>query len=219
MPRRDQSADDHIEETISAWRRERPGLDLSGMAVVARLLRVAHRFDEAQDEFFSALGLKPGWLDVLAALRRSGEPYRLTPTKLAEEALISTAGMTNRLDRLEQAGLVERLPDPDDRRGVLVELTGEGLRARGFGRRRAPRLEQAPPRWTGGAASRRSSTACSRSSSARSTAARRPRPRAYSQPGVWPQGAAAPRPTPSESAARSHALRKVSGATSRGAVS
>ena len=63
---------------------------------------------------------------MLAALRRSGEPYRLTPTKLAEEALISTAGMTNRLDRLEQAGLVERLPDPDDRRGVLVELTGEG---------------------------------------------------------------------------------------------
>ena len=126
MPRRDKSADDHIEETIAAWRRERPGLDLSGMAVVARLLRVAHRFDEAQDEFFSALGLKPGWLDVLAALRRSGEPYRLTPTKLAEEALISTAGMTNRLDRLEQAGLVERLPDPDDRRGVLVELTGEG---------------------------------------------------------------------------------------------
>jgi DNA-binding MarR family transcriptional regulator len=126
MPRRGQSADDHIEETISAWRRERPGLDLSGMAVVARLLRVAHRFDEAQDEFFSALGLKPGWLDVLAALRRAGDPYRLTPTKLAEEALISTAGMTNRLDRLEQAGLVERLPDPEDRRGILVELTGEG---------------------------------------------------------------------------------------------
>jgi DNA-binding MarR family transcriptional regulator len=126
VPRRGQSADDHIEETIGAWRRERPGLDLSGMAVVARLLRVAHRFDEAQDEFFAALGLKPGWLDVLAALRRSGNPYRLTPTKLAEEALISTAGMTNRLDRLEQAGLVQRLPDPEDRRGILVELTGEG---------------------------------------------------------------------------------------------
>ena len=117
---------DHIEETITAWRRERPGLDLSGMAVVARLLRVAHRFDEAQAEFFSALGLKPGWLDVLAALRRAGEPYRLTPTRLSVEALISTAGMTNRLDRLEQAGLVRRLPDPDDRRGVLVELTEDG---------------------------------------------------------------------------------------------
>jgi DNA-binding MarR family transcriptional regulator len=118
---------DYIEEMIAAWRRERPGLDLSGMAVVARLLRVAHRFDEAQDEFFSALGLKPGWLDVLAALRRAGEPYRLTPTRLAEEALISTAGMTNRLDRLEDAGLIARLPDPDDRRGVLVELTDEGF--------------------------------------------------------------------------------------------
>jgi DNA-binding MarR family transcriptional regulator len=127
MPRRQQSTGDHIEETFSAWRRERPGLDLSGMAVVARLLRVARRFDEAQDEFFSALGLKPGWLDVLGALRRTGEPYRLTPTTLSEEALISTAGMTNRLDRLEQAGLINRLPDPDDRRGVLVELTNEGL--------------------------------------------------------------------------------------------
>jgi DNA-binding MarR family transcriptional regulator len=112
---------------IAAWRRERPGLDLSGMAVVARLMRVAHRFDEAQGEFFAALGLKPGWLDVLAALRRAGEPYRLTPTRLAEEALISTAGMTNRLDRLEEAGLIVRLPDPDDRRGVLVELTEEGV--------------------------------------------------------------------------------------------
>jgi DNA-binding MarR family transcriptional regulator len=127
MARREQSADDHIEETITAWRRERPGLDLSGMAVVARLLRVAHRFDEAQDEFFAALGLKPGWLDVLGALRRAGDPYRLTPTRLSEEALISTAGMTNRLDRLEQARLIRRLPDPDDRRGVLVELTDEGL--------------------------------------------------------------------------------------------
>jgi DNA-binding MarR family transcriptional regulator len=127
MQRRQQSTSDHIEETIAAWRRERPGLDLSGMAVVARLLRVARRFDEAQDEFFGALGLKPGWLDVLGALRRAGDPYRLTPTKLAEEALISTAGMTNRLDRLEQAGLIRRLPDPDDRRGVLVELTNDGL--------------------------------------------------------------------------------------------
>src|SRR3954447_20447182 len=104
MPRQEQSGDDHIEQTITAWRRERPGLDLSGMAVVARLLRVAHRFEEAQDEFFSALGLKPGWLDVLVPLRGAGEPYQLTPTRLAEEALISTAGMTNRLDRLEDAG-------------------------------------------------------------------------------------------------------------------
>jgi DNA-binding MarR family transcriptional regulator len=115
-----------IEETITAWRRERPGLDLSGMALLGRLERVARRLEDAQDEFFAALGLKPGWLDVLAALRRAGEPYRLTPTRLALEAMISTAGMTNRLDRLEGAGLVRRLADPDDRRGILVELTAEG---------------------------------------------------------------------------------------------
>ena len=125
-PPRRATTEDHIEETITAWRRERPGLDLTGMAVLARFLRVAHRFEEAQDEFVAALGLKPGWLDVLAALRRAGDPYRLTPTRLSVEALISTAGMTNRLDRLEQAGLVRRLPAPDDRRGILVELTGEG---------------------------------------------------------------------------------------------
>jgi DNA-binding MarR family transcriptional regulator len=119
-------AEDSIEETITAWRRERPGLDLSGVALLGRLERVARRLEEAQDEFFAALGLKPGWLDVLSALRRAGEPYRLTPTRLALDALISTAGMTNRLDRLEQAGLVRRLPDPDDRRGVLVELTADG---------------------------------------------------------------------------------------------
>jgi len=124
-PPRDPS-EDSIEETITAWRRERPGLDLSGMALLARLERVARRLEEAQDEFFAALGLKPGWLDVLSALRRAGEPYRLTPTRLALEAMISTAGMTNRLDRLEEAGLVRRLPDPDDRRGILVELTAEG---------------------------------------------------------------------------------------------
>ena len=120
------TTEDSIEETITAWRRERPGLDFSGPALLARLERVARRLEEAQDEFFAALGLKPGWLDVLAALRRAGEPYRLTPTRLAVEALISTAGMTNRLDRLEEAGLVRRLPDPDDRRGVLVELTPAG---------------------------------------------------------------------------------------------
>src|SRR5919108_2020484 len=120
------ATDDHVEETISAWRRERPGLDLSGVAVLTRLERVSRRLEEAQDEFFAALGLKPGWLDVLAALRRAGDPYRLTPTRLALEAMISTAGMTNRLDRLEEAGLVRRLPDPADRRGILVELTPEG---------------------------------------------------------------------------------------------
>jgi DNA-binding MarR family transcriptional regulator len=119
-------ADDSIEETIVAWRRERPGLDLSGVALLARFERVARRLEDAQDAFFAALGLKPGWLEVLSALRRAGEPYRLTPTRLALDTLISTAGMTNRLDRLEQAALVRRLPDPGDRRGVLVELTADG---------------------------------------------------------------------------------------------
>src|SRR5256886_16782215 len=114
MAREQQRTDDHIEEAFAAWRRERPGLDLTGMALVARLLRVAHRFDEAQGEFFAALGLKPGWLDVLGALRRAGEPYRLTPTRLSEEALISTAGTTNRL-RPPGTGRGDGRPPPPPR--------------------------------------------------------------------------------------------------------
>src|SRR4051794_41831822 len=95
MARRRPAADgDQVEEMIGAWRRERPGLDLSGMAVVARLLRVAHRVDEAQDEVFSALGLKPGWPDVLGAPRRARGPYPLAPPRLAAGGPVSTARPT-----------------------------------------------------------------------------------------------------------------------------
>ena len=80
------------------------------------------------DPLFAEAGLQPGEFDVLATLRRSGEPYLLSPTRLYEAAMISSGGMTNRLDRLERAGLIERRPDPGDRRGKLIALTAAGRR-------------------------------------------------------------------------------------------
>jgi DNA-binding MarR family transcriptional regulator len=77
---------------------------------------------------FAEAGLQPGEFDVLATLRRSGEPYMLSPTHLYETVMISSGGMTNRLDCLERAGLVERRPDPNDRRGKLIALTDAGKR-------------------------------------------------------------------------------------------
>jgi DNA-binding MarR family transcriptional regulator len=93
-----------------------------------RVQQLAHHFDEARESEMGALGLRPGWIDVLAALRREGSPYRLSPTVLTSSARLSSGGMTSRLDRLEEAGVVRRVPDPGDRRGVLVELTPEGRR-------------------------------------------------------------------------------------------
>jgi DNA-binding MarR family transcriptional regulator len=119
---------DDIEQLVDDWTRERPDLDISTIALLARVSRLAHRFDEAQRSGVAALGLKPGWLDVLGVLRRAGSPYRLSPTELASATLLSSGGMTSRLDRLEEAGLVRRKPDPADRRGVIVELTAEGRR-------------------------------------------------------------------------------------------
>jgi DNA-binding MarR family transcriptional regulator len=117
---------DHVDRIFEQWAVERPDLDRSAMAVLARILRAARIVDLEMDRVFAEDGLHRGEFDVLATLRRAGNPYRLNPTDLSATALLSTGAMTNRLDRLESAGLVRRLPDPEDRRGVLVELTAEG---------------------------------------------------------------------------------------------
>jgi DNA-binding MarR family transcriptional regulator len=119
---------DETEQAIEAWSQERPDLDTAAIATLARVSRLAHRIEREEQSGVAGLGLKPGWLDVLAALRRVGTPYRVSPTELSNVAMLSSGGMTSRLDRLEEAGLVRRRPDPDDRRGVLVELTAEGRR-------------------------------------------------------------------------------------------
>jgi DNA-binding MarR family transcriptional regulator len=111
---------------LDQWRRERPEIDAEGMALVPRVMRLAHLYDREMARVSRSFDLKPGWLDVLSALRRIGPPYRMTATELARWVLLSSGGMTNRIDRMEAAGLVRRRPDPSDRRGVLVELTQHG---------------------------------------------------------------------------------------------
>jgi DNA-binding MarR family transcriptional regulator len=99
------------------------------MAVLGRLSEAAERvMRDHLNPLFADAGLQPGEFDVLATLRRSGAPYMLSPTRLYEAAMISSGGMTNRIDRLERAGLIERHPDPNDRRGKLIALTATGRR-------------------------------------------------------------------------------------------
>ena len=96
------------------------------MAAIARIWRLARLSEAATEEIFAEHGLSRGGFDVLAALRRAGTPYELSPTELYSSLLISSGAMTNRIDRLEEMGLVERIPDADDRRGIKVVLTARG---------------------------------------------------------------------------------------------
>ena len=109
------------------WVRERPDLDLQAMGVLARLWHAADRLGAEVSQVFDRHDLRRGEFDVLAALRRAGAPYTLIPSELADTLMMSRAGMTNRLDRLEEAGLVERKLDPEDRRSFLIALTPKGL--------------------------------------------------------------------------------------------
>ncbi|GAA3424148.1 MarR family winged helix-turn-helix transcriptional regulator [Streptosporangium sandarakinum] len=119
-------APDAIDLVIEEWRRERPDLDLSAMGVFGRLSRLTRLLEAAVEEVFARHGLRQGEFDVLAALRRSGPPYTLIPSELSAVLMTSRAGMTNRLDRLEAAGLVRRSLDPADRRSFRVALTDAG---------------------------------------------------------------------------------------------
>ena len=117
---------DEVDGLVAAWRRERPDLDVAPMEVLSRVTRLAYRLDRHRAEAFGAHGLEAYEFDVLAALRRSGEPFSLSPGQLVRETLVTSGTMTNRIDRLAARGLVEREDHPDDRRGVLVRLTGAG---------------------------------------------------------------------------------------------
>jgi DNA-binding MarR family transcriptional regulator len=117
---------DEVDRLIEAWRRERPDLDVAPMEVLSRVSRLARHLDRARSQAFATHGLESWEFDVLAALRRAGSPYQLSPGRLLKETLVTSGTMTNRVDRLAARGLVERLPDPADRRGVLVQLTTAG---------------------------------------------------------------------------------------------
>ena len=119
-------ARDEVDALLDAWRRERPDLDVAPMEVLSRISRLAHHLDRGRAAAFSAHGLEPWEFDVLAALRRSGAPYQLSPGQLLRETLVTSGTMTNRVDRLVARDLVNRDDHPGDRRGVLVRLTDRG---------------------------------------------------------------------------------------------
>ncbi len=120
---------DEVDELVDAWARERPDLDLGPVEVFSRISRLSRHLDLARRRAFAAHHIEPWEFDVLAALRRAGAPYELSPGRLLRETLVTSGTMTNRVDRLNSRGLVDRLPDPNDRRGVLVRLTREGKAA------------------------------------------------------------------------------------------
>lgn len=120
---------DRAERARRQWTNEIPGIadKLTPMVVIGRLSEAAQMIGrEFLTPAYAAVGLKPGEFDVLATLVRSGPPYKLTPTELYRTTMMSSGGMTARLDKLERAGLVERCPHPGDRRALTVCLTDKG---------------------------------------------------------------------------------------------
>ena len=117
---------DEVDVLVDAWRRERPDLDVSPLEVLSRVTRLARHLDRARRVAFAEHDLEASEFDVLTALRRSGAPYELSPGQLVAQLLVTSGTMTNRIDRLEDKGLVRRAPDPADGRGVLVQLTDAG---------------------------------------------------------------------------------------------
>jgi DNA-binding MarR family transcriptional regulator len=119
---------DGVDLILEQWRRERPDLDTTPMGVIGRISRLSRELERRLEPVYERHGLEAGLFDLLATLRRAGPPHRLRPTDLAESLMLTSSGATKRLDRLEQAGLIARRPDPADRRGILIELTPAGRR-------------------------------------------------------------------------------------------
>ncbi|MBO6560570.1 MAG: MarR family transcriptional regulator [Nisaea sp.] len=116
-----------LENILEQWKRERPDLDPGPMAICGAIRRANDRVRTAIEGNVAEAGLDGAGFDVLLTLRRQGKGETLTPSELAGEMMLSTSAMTNRLDRLEKRGLIERRSDPKDRRSLKVALTGEGF--------------------------------------------------------------------------------------------
>ena len=117
---------DEVDDLVAAWQAERPDLDVKPLQVLSRVSRLARHLDRARRAAFAGHDLEPWEFDVLAALRRQGPPYELSPGALLRTTLVTSGTMTNRVDKLEEAGLVHRRRDPEDKRGMLVTLTAAG---------------------------------------------------------------------------------------------
>jgi DNA-binding MarR family transcriptional regulator len=118
---------DGVDAIVGQWSRERPDLDTATMELFGRVYRVADRMGEQMSRTFAPFGLTRGEFDVLATLRRAGAPYRLSPGELSASLMVTTGGMTGRLDKLTAAGLLERVPHATDRRCTYAQLTDEGV--------------------------------------------------------------------------------------------
>ncbi|HHB1594783.1 TPA: MarR family winged helix-turn-helix transcriptional regulator [Vibrio campbellii] len=118
---------DAIDRVVSQWAKEKPELDTEPMAIMGRLMRIAKHMENHVAELHKRYDLKMGEFDVLATLRRSGKPYRLTPSELISSMMLTSGAMTNRLDKLEKKGLIAREHSKEDRRSVTVELTAKGF--------------------------------------------------------------------------------------------
>jgi DNA-binding MarR family transcriptional regulator len=118
---------DLTDRVLAGWRDANPEIEVGALQVTGRLSRLGPLLARRQETVFSRFGLNRGEVGALSALRIAGPPHRLSPTRLGRGLMLSSAGVTSRIDRLERRGLVRRLADPDDRRGVIVELTDQGL--------------------------------------------------------------------------------------------
>ena len=118
---------DEVDRIVAAWERAHPDLDFAPLQVLSRVARLSKHLDRARRDAFASSGLEPWEFDVLAALRREGPPFHASPKTLLQQTLVSSGTMTNRIDRLVERGLVNRQTDPNDGRGILVEMTSAGL--------------------------------------------------------------------------------------------
>lgn len=118
---------DHVDRLRAQWARELPDLDTEPMGILGRASRLTNLHRLSMETMFARFGLDRGEFDVIATLRRSGPPYRLTPTQIYTSLMISSGGLTHRLDRLEKAGLIRREKSEQDGRSMMVALTDAGV--------------------------------------------------------------------------------------------
>lgn len=122
------ASQDHVGRLRDLWAKSLPGVDTEGMAIIGRARRITLALRPGIEAIFKVHGLDAGEFDVLASILRAGAPYRLRPTELYRALMISSGGLTDRLMRLEERGLIRRVSAPDDKRSLLVELTKQGQR-------------------------------------------------------------------------------------------
>jgi DNA-binding MarR family transcriptional regulator len=127
MSARPEQRKDPVDAIVEQWAAVRPDLDTAAMEVFGRIFRLSRAMGDSMEKAYASYGISRGEFDVLATLRRADEPYTLSPRQLSATLMLTTGGMTGRLDKLERAGLLRRSPDPHDRRGLQVTLTEKGL--------------------------------------------------------------------------------------------